>query len=69
MNVNDLTVQLLVAECKRIEKELDVYKKALEMACNTLGNYDCCDAERDECMHDCGAHITEHFLKKAREEE
>lgn len=42
--------------------------KALYMACDELGNYTCCDVESNECIHDCGAHMMEYFLKKAGEE-
>lgn len=54
MNVNDLTVQLLVAECKRLEK-------ALELACKELETHPYSQWNNSDWQ--------QYFIQKAREEE
>lgn len=49
--------------------DIRVHKKALELACNELVKYDCCEGLiKHKCDGDCIPHWKEYFLQKAGEE-
>lgn len=54
---------------KANNKELEIYKKALKMACEEQSELQCCRSYINrECDKDCSKHWADYYIKKAREE-
>lgn len=64
------TIRVHTSEIVHYLKELEVHKKALELACDELGEF-CCTQTMltHKCDSDCSKHWKDYFLKKVREKE
>lgn len=59
-------VTISVEHYLEITKELEVYKQALEFACDELKNYTCMgDESKYKCDGNCATHWLEYYLQKA----
>lgn len=56
-------------ELNKVKQELAIYQKALELACEELGEY-CCNQTmlKHKCDSDCVTHWKIYFLKEAQNE-